>query len=153
MPANETQFKPHRLPLDEDRGPLSAGLSPRVFRSPPASDIGKFDLVTFTSPGYLMGEANFWQRAGTLRPPETGSPVPYFREGTPLPFKSTFPYRGFPGLGVDYSPVRFVIYHREGTDNPTFTEHEELSENFGIGLFKQCGINPERQDRNSRFHR
>ncbi len=137
MPVYETLFKPHRLTLDDGRGPLSAGLSPRVFFSAPASDKSNFDLVTFTSPGYLMGGTYLWQRAGTLRHPETGSPIPYFREGISLPFKSMFPYQGHPGLGIDYSPGRFMIYQREGTDAPTFQENEELSERFGIGLFEQ----------------
>ncbi len=136
MPAYETLLKPHRLPLDADRGPISAGLSPRVFFSAPASEKKKFDLVTFTSPGYIMGGAYLWQRAGTLHHPETGSPVPYFREGVPLPFDTLYPFYGRPELGVDYAPGRFVIYQRAGSDRPNFHEHEELSEKYGIGLFE-----------------
>jgi len=139
MPTYETLFKPHRLTLDYPRPQLSAGLSPRVFFSTPALNERKYDLVTFTSPEYLMGGAYLWQQLGMERHPETGSPVPYFREGVPLPFDTMFPYEGHPELGVNYSAGRFVIYRREWMDHPTFQEHEELSKKFGFGFIKHQG--------------
>jgi len=132
----ESTLKSRRLVLEVERGSLSAGLSPRVFFSAHAPTEKKLDLVTFTSSRYLMGGAYLWQWAGTTSHPETGSPVPYFREGVSLPFDSMYPIQGHPELGVNYSPGRFVIYQRSGTDHPTFREYEELSEKFGIGLLE-----------------